>query len=138
VEDFRCRCTNIEVPVWVWSAWLALHVTETICTLYYIPRNSTQLISISSLSPSADNGRSSSRLRRTNGPISGAGRFLFLDVGSSGSRGPILKQFVLKLSSSHISGQLPTQLDVSGARLWWVREHSRLPFRKTRQGSERI
>jgi hypothetical protein len=43
---------------------------------------------------------------------------------------------VLKLSSSHGSSQLPTQLDVSGARLWRFREHSRLPFRKTRQGSE--
>jgi hypothetical protein len=48
----------------------------------HIPRNSTQLISISSLSPSADNGISSSRLRNTNGPASGR---CFLVIGFSGS-----------------------------------------------------
>lgn len=40
----------------------------------FVPRNSTQLISISSLFPSADSGRSSSKLRSTNGPVSRAMR----------------------------------------------------------------
>jgi len=47
-----------------------------------IPRNSTQLISISSLSPSADNGRSSSRARSTNGPVSAAACRLLNAVSS--------------------------------------------------------
>jgi hypothetical protein len=73
---------------------------EVIGALSHIPRNSTQLISTSSLSPSVDNGRSSSKLRSTNGPASVAGRFLLLDVDSSESRGSILKQLGLKPASS--------------------------------------
>lgn len=36
----------------------------------YAPRNSTQVISISSVSPSAESGTSPKRLRRTYGPVS--------------------------------------------------------------------
>jgi hypothetical protein len=43
------------------------------------PRNSTQLISTSALSPSADNGTSSRRLRSTKGPVSGAVSLRFCD-----------------------------------------------------------
>ena len=54
-------------------------------TPVHIPKNSTQLISISSLSPSAHNGRSSSRLRSTNGPVSGAECCLLFKLAFSGS-----------------------------------------------------
>jgi hypothetical protein len=71
----------------------------------HIPRNSTQLISISFLSPSADNGRSSRRLRNTNGPASGL--CFLLVIGFSGSCSSILKQSALKLPSLHTSGHMP-------------------------------
>lgn len=47
-----------------------------------IPKNSTQFISISSLSPSADSGRSSRSVRSTNGPVSAAACRLFNAVSS--------------------------------------------------------
>ena len=48
-----------------------------------VPRTSTQFISISSLSSSAESGRSSSRVLSTNGLVSGVGRFLFLATCAS-------------------------------------------------------
>lgn len=57
-----------------------------------IPRNSTQLISIPSPLPSADNGRSSSKVRSTKGPVSRAVRFLFLELDSSASADSIVQR----------------------------------------------
>jgi hypothetical protein len=81
--------------------------------LSHIPRNSTQLISILFLSPSADNGRSASRLRSTKGPTSGAVRSNFVEGVFSGSCASILNDFALKLPSSHISRQMPAHRAVS-------------------------
>ena len=53
------------------------------CESMRIPRNSTQVISKLSSLPSADNGTSSSRLRKTYGPVSTSARFLFLELESS-------------------------------------------------------
>jgi hypothetical protein len=83
---------------------------------HHIPRNSTQLISISFLSPSADNGRSSSRLRNTNGPASGR---CFLVIGFSGSCSSILKQSALKLPSLHTSGHMPALTGQFATEWWW-------------------
>ena len=80
----------------------------------YIPKNSTQLISISSWSPSADKGTSSSRLRRTKGPVSGALRFLCLELGVSSTscdaifRGARAQFDIISWS------KIQTQLDVVG------------------------
>lgn len=67
-------------------------------TQSHIPRNSTQLISISSLSPSADNGRSASRVRKMKGPISGAGRLSRPEAGCSTSCVSIVKELALRLT----------------------------------------
>jgi hypothetical protein len=115
MEDFGSRCTNIEVLVWILS--VPLRETENIDTPPHIPRNSTQFISMSFLSPSADNGRSLSRLRSTKGPTSG--RFVLFTVGSFGFFGSILKQFALKLPSSHISNHMPTHRALCRTRFRW-------------------
>jgi hypothetical protein len=91
----------------------------------HIPRNSTQLISISFLSPSADNGRSSSRLRNTNGPASG--RCFLLVIGFSGSCSSILKQYPLKLPSLHTSGHIPALIG-QFATEWWCNEVGRAGY----------
>lgn len=87
MEDFGGRGPNIEVLVWAELATApeiakALGA-QTTWHSSHIPRNSTQLISMSSLSPSADNGRSSSRLRRTYGPVSSEVRGLVLELETS-------------------------------------------------------
>jgi len=64
-----------------WHLGGLLEIVSVNCQIKNIPRNSTQFISISSLSPSADNGTSSSRLRRTYGPCSEAR--LLIELASS-------------------------------------------------------
>lgn len=83
MEYFGSRGSNIEILVCRSLALIRTRNVRTIgeqavrCSIYYllyVPRNSTQLISMSSLSPSAANGTSSNRLRKTYGPVSARAR----------------------------------------------------------------
>lgn len=95
-----------------------------------VPRNSTQLISTSYLSPSADSGRSSSRLRNTKGPVSAAARFLFLEVCRSPTS---LCSMTLTGAHENIILYLVPRLSCASLcrRCWWAGE-SKLPILEQR------
>jgi hypothetical protein len=62
-QTFQHRGFDLRDSVSYYTTYI--HHQHSIC----IPRNSTQLISMSSRSPDADKGRSSSRVRSINGPV---------------------------------------------------------------------